>query len=35
MVKVKVVLEDVHARENGAKAHIAQKYYLTRSRIKL
>jgi hypothetical protein len=35
MMRAKVVLEDVGARENGAKTHIAQKYYPTSSRTKL
>jgi len=33
MVKVEVVLEDVGVGENGAKAHVAQKYYPARPKI--
>jgi hypothetical protein len=34
-VKAEVVLEDVGAKENGAKAHIVQKYFPTRLGTKL
>jgi hypothetical protein len=34
-VKVEVVLEDVNARENGAKAQVAQKYSFARPKIKV
>jgi hypothetical protein len=34
-VRVEVVLKDVGARENGAKAHVALKYYFSRPKTKL
>jgi hypothetical protein len=34
-MRAKVVLEDVDVKENVAKTHVAQKYYLARLRIKL
>jgi hypothetical protein len=34
-MKVEVVLDDVGARENGAKTHIVQKYFFAHPRIKL
>jgi hypothetical protein len=35
VMKVEVVLEDVGARENGAKTHIVQEYSFAHPRIKL
>jgi len=35
VVRAKVVSEDVGARENGAKARLAQKYTFARLRAKL
>jgi hypothetical protein len=34
-VKVKVVLEDLDVKENGAKVQIAQEYSLARPKVKL
>jgi hypothetical protein len=34
-VKVEVVLEDVGVRENGARAEVVQKYFISHSRTKL
>jgi hypothetical protein len=35
VVKAKVVLKDVGARENGAKVHLALEYSLARPKTKL
>jgi hypothetical protein len=35
VVRVEVVLDDVHVGENGAKTHVIQKYFLAFLRIKL
>jgi hypothetical protein len=34
-MRAEMVSEDVGAKENGAKVHVVQKYFLTRSRTTL